>query len=265
MFYRRSQEAGLSGVSILWNIEGVHAYGIDHFKTAYLVDDILHTGALGVYGKYVSKALTILLVDNCFKVGLNLTKRDRMERGVLVLRQRLKRHYRNMRLAKPTYKLSRVRHFTLGMLGSEANPDLHAKGGQTIDLLRFASSLMSSFAQQGPQYRYLATAGRAIVAYHDLLRSEPRRMSILAQQRLMDLCLQHLVAYRLGGGLYVPKHHASVHLSANAGWSGNPMSHSTFQDEDENGQTARAGRTSHPFAFPYTVLRKITARERLQL
>ena len=71
----------------------------------------------------------------------------------------------------------------------------------------------------------------------------------------------HLVAYKLGGGCYIPKHHRVIHLTFNSHFAGNPSYYTTFEDEHENGVAAAVGRSVHPVLFGFNVLRKQIAME----
>ncbi len=51
---------------MFWHVPGVHDFGIDHFTSERMVDDSLHTLALGVEQRYVGKCMVVALEDDCF-------------------------------------------------------------------------------------------------------------------------------------------------------------------------------------------------------
>ena len=265
IFFRWKKDSAIAGVGLIFNIPGVHNYGIDHFQLPYLVDDPLHTLSLGVSQRFVGLCFREVLLSNCFRVVAN-TKEQKLERGIFQLRKRLRRHYRVKRVTQPQHKLSRIRHLSVSMLGPADTSELKAKGGQTNDVISLATSLMHEFSAVGGRtFFLLASAGRALERCQQILRAEPRKMSPQACRELMEQCITHNTCFGLAGGAYAPKHHSFVHLAAAGPFSGNPAKHATFSDENANGIVARQGKWAHPQNFAYAVFRKQIAAERLAL
>ena len=262
ILFRYKMESPLAGVALLWSVPGVHSYGIDHVRLEHLVDDTLHTLALGVYQKFAGLCLAQALKRNVFRVT-GAGQEERYQKSMFIIRRRLRLHYRVLRIKMPGHKQSRIRHLTLSNLGKLKNPTLAAKGGQTVDIVPFCTRLMHECAAQGQVFQLLAKAGRAITIFEETYRSEPLVMSTAGVNLLLTNCVTHCVAFKLAGGITVPKHHAWIHLCHGARWSGNPKGYSTYGDESENGLAAKQGRFAHPFAFAFTVMQKQVALERL--
>ena len=75
------------------------------------------------------------------------------------------------------------------------HPNLRAKGGACREVVPFATQLMHEFASRGRKYMFLAAAGRALMQYHDILQSEPRRLSVRTREKMMALCVTHISNY----------------------------------------------------------------------
>ena len=114
----------------MFNIDGLWAFGVDHFRIEFFVDCILHTIDLGVLQKFSGAVVRLVVDANAFCVE-GPTKADRTVSGLRVLRRRLKVRYRVSRAADPHKQISRVKKVTVKMLGKPHNPVLKLKGGES--------------------------------------------------------------------------------------------------------------------------------------
>ena len=264
LFRYQKHDSPLNGVSLLWSITGVHNFGIDHVRLEHCVDDTLHTLVLGTYQKLAGLSLAQVLISNAFRVS-GSGQEERYAKTMFILRHRLRLHYRLVRIKSPQHAQSRIRHLSLNQIGSLKAPNLAAKGGQTVDIVPFCTRLMDECSHLSEKFILLARAGRAIADFEVTMKPQPRVLSDSAQNRLLNACITHCVAYQMAGGCCVPKHHWWLHLAHGSGWGGNPKGYSTYGDESENGLVAKQGRFAHPFAFAFAVLRKQVAQERIDL
>ena len=58
----------LSGSSVLWDVPGVHSYGIKHFECTRFTECILHTLDLGVAPRYVAFTMLLALRKDVYDV-----------------------------------------------------------------------------------------------------------------------------------------------------------------------------------------------------
>eukprot|EP00959_Pyramimonas_sp_CCMP1952_P434723 9102584-Pyramimonas_sp.AAC.1 len=69
----------------------------------------------------------------------------------------------------------------------------------------------------------------------NVLKTSPgRKIPPHTHQKLLTLCVEHLKAYDRAGGMFTPKQHLFVHLTAHMIFFGNPRHRSTWHDETLN-------------------------------
>ena len=56
-FFRPSRDSGLSGISLIINIPGVHRLGVDHFEVTNFAECTLHTIDLGVAQRFCGTSI----------------------------------------------------------------------------------------------------------------------------------------------------------------------------------------------------------------
>ena len=151
-FLRTSPNSFIANASILWNIPCVHEYGIDHFTKERIVDDAMHTGALGVEPKYIGTAIVEAMEKDCFQTG----ETGITEKNLQVLRWRFKRHYKSMQIQDRSRRPCRIKFITHKMFDKTT---LNCQAGEARDLVKFAMNLMREFSSQGSTFIQLAEAG----------------------------------------------------------------------------------------------------------
>ena len=82
-------------------------------------------------------------------------------------------------------------------------------------------------------------------------------MSLQGREKLLTSMVNHVALYRGAKGHMVYKHHGAIHMALMAGWIGNPRHISTYEDESENGQTARIALHVHGSTFAKSVFERI--------
>ena len=248
----------------MWNIAGVHQFGINHFTLDMFVDCTLRTIDLGLAQRYCGHAIRCALRNNIFCLPHN-TLLERMTIGSLHIRKCLRGHYKARGRAHPFQRrVSRVQAFSLKKLGKLDKPCLKAKGAQSRALVLFCRDLLLKHRNKcGIEGEFLADAGTSLVKYYDVLRREPRCMRVSVKLELLDHCINHLVAYKRAGGHMVPKHHGFVHLTRNIIFSGNPRYTSTYEDESENGIIAGIAERVHRSTFVKCTFERLEVHERL--
>ena len=255
-FLKVKGDASIVNVSLLWEVPGVHNYGIDHATVDMFMDDALHTSALGVEAAFVGECLASTLDCDCFVVGV----RGVTERGLQALRARMKKHYKQRRVTQPGRKPCRIKFLTSKMINGRT---LKAHGGETRDLIPFAIQLMREFSEKGERFQLLAESGKHLANIIKLLRDRPRKLDEATLRALMVDAKSHVVLYRLAGGHLFPKHHSFMHMLYDARRNGNPAMHATWEDEHENGVAAKLARKNHPSTFAISLFRKEMAKEQL--
>ena len=108
----------------------------------------------------------------------------------------------------------------------------------------------------GVKAKVLAKAGEALFDVYEVMEQEPRRMTLQARNRLIASMVNHVTLYRSAGGHMVYKHHGAIHMALNAGFQGNPRHVSTYEDEHENGETAKISLRVHGSTFAKSVFER---------
>lgn len=253
-FFRPRLESGIVGVSLLFNIPGVHTFGIDGFEIVHFAECTLHTLDLGIAQRYCATTMVKALRANIY----NLVRSARLvQRGSLRMAKDIKQYYAAERQLDPWKKLSTLsKTFSWRHLGKVSKPCLKAKGGQTRCLVKFCTGLMQKH-DCGESGRLLAKAGENLMDMYHVMEIEPRVMSLQARQRLLSAMVNHVVLYRAAGGHLVYKHHGGIHMTLMAGWLGNPRHVSTYEDEHENGIVAKVGLHVHGLTFSKSIFERI--------
>jgi hypothetical protein len=255
-FFRPRKESGLSGVSLMWNVPGVHSLGIDWFEVQYFCECTLHTLDLGVSQRFCGTAIVRALRSNVYNLPYK-GARQRIRRGCMRMSKDITKYYKDERAKNPWKQLSTLsKQFSMLDLGDLNRPCLRAKGGETRGLVKFCTGLMKKF-DCGPRGKLLAKAGEALLENYEVMETESRRMSFESRQRLVTSMVNHVVLYKAAGGHLVHKHHGAVHMALKAGTSGNPKCVATYEDEHENGVIARIGIHVHGATFAKSVFERL--------
>jgi hypothetical protein len=255
-FFRHRKESGISGVSIMFNIPGVHSFGIEHFEVVNFCECTLHTLDLGASQRFCATAMTQALLCNIFKLPYR-GKTQLVKRGSPYLGKAIKKYYKREHKATPWKKLSTLsKCFTWRDLGGIKKPCLKAKGGETRGLVKFCTELMQKHKckQKG---QLLARSGEALMDFYAVMEEESRCMSFKAKRRLVSAAVNHVSFYKAAGGHLVHKHHGLIHMALSAGRIGNPRCVSTYEDEHENGVVARIGLHVHGSTFAKSVFERL--------
>ena len=252
-FFRPRKASSAVGVSLMFNVPGVHALGINHFEVVHFCEDT-HTLDLGVAQRFCATAMVTGLRLNIYK--LPGPKSKLLRRGCIRMAKDIKQYYKDEGRRNPWKKLSQLsKTFSFKDLGQLSKPCLKAKGGQTRCLVKFCTGLMQKY-DCGPNGKLLARAGVALMEAYDIMHLEPRRMSFKARQGLLVAMINHVVCYQAAGGHLVYKHHGAIHLALMAGWFGNPRHVSTYEDEHENGVLAKIGLRVHGSTFAKSIFER---------
>jgi len=262
VFCRPRAESGIAGVSLLFNIPGVHSFGIDHFEVRYFCECTLHTLDLGVASRFCGTAMVLALQCNIYKLPYR-GPTQLVIRGVGRMGVKIKDYYDREHKKQPDKPLSRLdKSFTWKNLGSLSEPSLKAKGGATRGLVKFCVELMQE--NQGGlkgkklmRMSNLARAGEALMKMYAEMEREPRCMSFAARHRLVASAVNHVVFYKAAGGHLVHKHHGLIHMALSAGGQGNPKCVSTYEDEHENGVDAKVCLHVHGATFQSSTFERI--------
>ena len=140
---------------------------------------------------------------------------------------------------------------------------MHSNAGECRVLVRFSTNLCEANAARNTIFVSLAVAGKSLVELTDLSRTLPRRVEGIMQNRMFTCYLNFISAYIASGGKPKPKFHASLHMwRDDTRFHGNPKHTATWEDESENGVTAKVAAISHPMTFALSVFQRIIAEER---
>jgi len=255
-FFRPRKQSSISGVSLLFNIPGVHTFGIDHFEVLHIAECTLHTLDLGLAQRFCATAMVKALKCNIYKLKLKAIG-PLVFRGCMHMNKDIKKFYRDEKKLNPWKKMSTLsKTFSHVHLGKLNRPCLKAKGGQTRVLVKFCTELMNKY-DLGKQGRLLAKAGASLMDLYATMAEEPRRVSLAGRHKMVESVVNHVVFYRAAGGHLVYKHHGAIHLACMAGFQGNPRHVSTYEDEHENGVIARIGLHVHGSTFAKSIFERI--------
>ena len=83
-FFRQKKNTPFTGIPVMWDVEGVHEFGIKHFR----IDIILYTVDLGLAQRLVGPSLICLLRNDIYQLEED-TVQGTLERGALHMRKDL--------------------------------------------------------------------------------------------------------------------------------------------------------------------------------
>ena len=98
VFFRPSKTASLSGTSLLWDLPGIHTWGVRNCTLASVRGDPLHTCALGQFAKYCGVVLHRALKADYFRV--DGTPVQKLDLGILRLNKALNAYYKVVKMSK---------------------------------------------------------------------------------------------------------------------------------------------------------------------
>ena len=257
-FFRPRKESGIVGVSIMWNIAGVHSLGIDHFEVISFCECTLHTLDLGLAQRFCGESMVTALKSNIYDFPIYRSKVKLVQKGALRMGRHINDYYKEETKLNPWKKLSRLsKTFSHRSLGNLKKPCLKAKGGQTRGLVKFCTNLMQHDSIACKKGKLLFQAGKALLKVYMIMDMEPRRMSLTSRRDLLEAMVKHVELYKAAGCHVVYKHHGGIHLARQAAWHGNPKSISTYEDEHENGIVAKIGLQVHGATFAKSVFERL--------
>ena len=263
IFFRPEENTPFIGIPVMWDVEGVHEFGIKHFRIDFFVDCILHTVDLGLAQRTVGPSLMCLLENDIYRLK-EPTEQGTLERGALHMRKDFKKHYREYHV-RGHKKLSRIQAFTLQKLGDPKKPCLKAKGAQSRAAVWFARDMLAKHAERcGQKGAYLLEACEQLIKWYDLVKAEPRNMRVAKKIQLFGHAMSHLQAYKAGGGHMVPKHHGFIHLTKSILTSGNPRFSGTYEDENENGEIADICGKVHRLTMVKSTFERLDVKETME-
>jgi hypothetical protein len=226
-----------------------------------IMDDELHCMALGVEQRYVGQVFARALRTNVFAC-VSTTIEDLLAYGSLALASELKPYYRNEAKLNPHRKLSRVDKFHHNMLGKDLDrPCLKAKGGETMDLVKYAVSLAKQHSADDDDMLLFVNAGNALLGIREIFRKYPRKLPDDIIINLFSLGKRHVTTMIAAGCHSVPKHHQFMHMLFDSKRNGNPKSYSAWYDEHENGVLARMCVRLHVVTFNTSVFERLLLQE----
>ena len=117
-FWRALVDSNLAGTSVLWNIPGVHEYGVTRFTSTRFPDDQFHTSALGYEARLIGTTLWAAISRRVFGVAPGLSKEELDRHNFHEAKKGLPAYYANETLMNPGKELNRIRNFTIGMCGA---------------------------------------------------------------------------------------------------------------------------------------------------
>jgi hypothetical protein len=112
-FFRPRKESGISGASLMFNIPGVHSFGIDWFEVQHFCECTLHTLDLGVAQRFCGTAMVQALQCNIYKLPYK-GKRQLVRRGTPHMGKAIKKYYKNEHDRTPWKKYQPCRKPLLG-------------------------------------------------------------------------------------------------------------------------------------------------------
>ena len=146
-FIRITRTTGIAGISVLWNIPGVHNLGIDHFMIDHFGDCVLHTVDLGLGPRLIGVSFMYALRKNVY--GLEGSMHEKLTKGMLSIKADTKLYYKKVdKENKDSGKCSRVKSLSLKKLGILDRPCLKAKGAQSRNLVRFTKEFLRKHARK---------------------------------------------------------------------------------------------------------------------
>ena len=198
--------------------------------------DTLHTVYLGVINRYTAEVLWRALDGNPWG-----TAPATFESNLRNLKADLMTFYE----ATGVPLDHRIGDLTAGMMGRRRTPAIKTKAVETACVFPFAMELCRRHADHIQSADALHAAGEALRDYLGLLRSSPAQVPLATCQRLLDLCIRHLVLIGVAGVPFAPNHHIWCHLTVRTRAFGNPRCYSTCFDESLSRVLANIAQRAH--------------------
>ena len=180
-----------------------------------------------------------------------------------VLKKELKKYYRVERVVHRLTPLTKIKKFTVEVLGPFLNPDFKGKAAESRGLLKFATQVAQRLAPRDHKMYLLAKSGALLCRFMQILKQESRRVPVDKQIELMRCAVQHILLFRAAGGICTPKYHRLPHIVRAIWFSGNPSFYSTYEDESENGMIAIVCSKVHGDTFARSVFERILVDENI--
>jgi len=99
-FFRPRVDSGIVGVSLMFNIPGVHSFGIDEFQAVHFCECTLHTLDLGVAQRFCGTAMVRALKSNIYKLPFKAAGKL-VKKGCLMMAKRHQRLLQGRAKTKP--------------------------------------------------------------------------------------------------------------------------------------------------------------------
>lgn len=218
-----------------------------------MAPDELHTMHQGVLGDFVAWAVWRIIDEDALHVGSAGTAENSHRLRAEVLQSELDSWYAMRR--RDGYDTSEIRATLQQSIGTCQNPAYSGKAAPSADLVRFTVHILRRCRQRLEHGNDLLAAGEALEQYLAITRTSGVRLSVTAQQRLVDGCITFRRAAIACGMRFRPKMHLYVHLVVSAGRYGNPrIVTSTWADEDLNSDLAAVARSAHSLVWSKRIL-----------
>ena len=88
-FFRQQKNSCFSGCPLVFNIPGIHKYGIEHFELRYFRDCVLHTLDLGIIPRWLGHSLSMVILENCYGCT-DSTEKARLNASCDIMRAQMK-------------------------------------------------------------------------------------------------------------------------------------------------------------------------------
>ena len=236
--------------------------------------DILHSWHLGPLGMLLATIVWFLLdspfLSSPFLRGF-MTPGELHKLGLLHIRGALMEYYRCRYKTDAQWRKngSWLWGLTMGMIGSNKNPIMSAKGAEMRGVLPFFISQLEQFENRFGELgyercvegQYLLASARAAGDFEDLLNEAPQLVPTNMRLKIWHAFMRHAVCFAKAGGDLKPKHHLMIHLLQRMHVHGNPLYYHTYRDESLNGIVAKIAKSCHRWCFAEMTHRKYAVLE----
>lgn len=216
--------------------------------------DEMHTLHLGIFQDFILTVIWNIFDADVWRLKGTLSDDAYLAHAALVLRGRLFQWYRDEKRRFPEKPLYELPDLTLANLGTRDRPALSSKAAESGTLVAFAFHLASVHRESLSRGPALVQAGRGLMDYLRITRSEPLRMRAACRQALSDAIGRFVFNREAAGIPFKPKAHLAVHMIADSHRFGNPYCTGTWLDEGLNRQLAAVCATAHPAVWSQRVL-----------
>ena len=148
------------------------------------------------------------------------------------------------------------------MFGKSNSPSCNLHAAETNTFLLYIVHLIGQHVDDLPMGRLALRVGRGLCQQISCLKPHSYVLSNDVIQCLHDATTDHLLAVSRRGFHEVPKHHFSMHWAHRSHVTGNPLKHTTFEDEHINGVVKPIANKAHKLRWSETVL--LTTRQVLK-